>query len=260
MRKLLGVSTSLLSLLVPLLIAGSGTTAHAAAHETVVSDNPVDWTPHVLDGKVRGIATVGDTTVAVGDFTQVREQGSSNVITRELIFAFDSAGHISSTFVPEVTGNEIYDVIPTGDGQSVYIAGAFTKVNGQGRTARVARLDVTTGEVVRTFRAPSFNNRATALELVGDKLYVSGAFTQVGGAPRTLLTALDATTGADTGSMNLAFSGTWNGGKLRVDEMTVGANNTRLVAIGNFRTVAGQTRSQIAMIDISGANAVLDCW
>lgn len=260
MHKLLGVGTSLLSLMVPLLLVGAGAPAQAAAHDRIVSADPVDWTPHVLDGKVRGVATVGDTHVAVGDFTQVREQGSSTVLTRNRIFAFDSTGKISSTFVPAIQGKEIYDVIPAGDGQSVYIAGAFSKVNDRANTARVARLDVTTGDIVRTFRAPSFNNRATALDLVGDKLYVSGAFTQVGGVSRTLLTALDATTGADTGSLNLTFSGTWNGGKMRVDEMTVGANNTRLVVIGNFRTVAGQTRSQIAMIDISGANAVLDSW
>lgn len=232
----------------------------AAEHDRVTSANPVDWTPHVLDGKVRGIAEVGSTTVAVGDFTQVREQGSSSVVTRNRIFAFDSAGKISTTFVPVITGAEILDVIPAGDGQSVYIAGAFRKVNGRGRTSRVARVDVNTGEVVRTFRAPAFNNRATALDLLGDKLYVSGAFTRVGGVSRTLVTALDATTGADTGSLNLAFSGTWNGGKLRVDEMTVGADGTRLVVIGNFRTVAGQSRPQIAMIDVSGANAVLDSW
>jgi hypothetical protein len=257
LRPALGTAIVLAALSIPLATAGA---SQAVEHDRVVSANPVDWTPQVLDGKVRGVATVGSTTVAVGDFTQVREQGSSATVARNLIFAFDSAGRISSSFVPAVTGTEIFDVIPSGDGHSVYIAGSFTKVNGRASTSRVARVDVNTGAVVSTFRAPTFNNRATALDLVGNKLYVSGAFTRVGGVPRTLLTALDATTGADTGTLNLAFSGTWNGGTLRVDEMTVGANGRSLVVIGNFRSIAGQSRPQIAMINLSGTNAVLDSW
>lgn len=257
LRPALGVAVAIGVLTIPVVTAGA---SQAFEQDRVVSADPVDWTPHVLDGKVRGTATVGSTTVAVGDFTEVREEGSSETLIRNRIFAFDSTGQISSTFVPAVTGKEIYDVIPSGDGESVYIAGQFTKVNGRARTSRVARVDVTTGQVVDAFRAPAFNNRATSLELVGDKLYVSGAFTRVGGVPRTLLTALDATTGADTGSVNLAFSGTWNGGTMRVDEMAVGNSARSLVVIGNFRYVAGQYRPQIAMVDLSGGAAALDSW
>jgi hypothetical protein len=236
------------------------TTSTAAQHDRVVSANPVDWTPHVLDGRVRGIATVGSTTVVVGDFSRVREQGSTATVSRSDIFAFDDQGRISSTFVPTITGSEVFDVIPSGDGRTVYIAGSFSQVNGAARTARVARLDVQTGQVVSTFRAPAFNNKATSLDLVNGRLYVGGWFTRVGGVDRTLLTALDAQTGADTGSLNLTCAGTWNRGTLGVEEMTVRPDGSRLVVIGNFRTVQGQSRPQIAMVDLTGPTATLDSW
>lgn len=259
MRKILVAGAAALATLAPHAVSGLSASA-AVQHGSVVSADPVDWTPHVLDGKVRGIATVGSTTVAVGDFTQVREQGSQTTLTRSRIFAFDAQGKISSTFTPAVTGSEIFDVIPTGDGTSVYIAGSFKSINGAARTARVARIDVTTGAVISSFKAPSFNNKATALELIGNKLYVSGWFTRVGGTPRTLVTALDATTGADLNTVNLTFRDTFNGGRLGVDEMTIQPDGSDMVVIGNFRTVNGQSRPQVAMIDLTGATATLDSW
>lgn len=243
--------------LLPLLSASGSA---AVDHETVVSSDPVDWTPHVLDGRVRGTATVGSTTVVVGDFSQVREHDAVGSVSRSDIFAFDDQGRISRTFVPDVVGSQIHDVIPSGDGQSVYIAGSFRSVEGRPRTARVARLNVVTGEVVRSFKAPSFNRQATALDLVDGVLYVAGWFTRVGGQPRTLLTALDSGTGADLNTLDLTFRRTWNGGVLGAAEMTVRPNGSRLVVIGNFRRVEGQYRPQIAMVDLRGSTAKLDNW
>ena len=42
--------------------------------------------------------------------------------------------------------------------------------------------------------------------------------------------------------------------------MEVAPNGTRLVAIGNFTSVAGQQRLQIAMLDLTGATATLSSW
>jgi hypothetical protein len=235
--------------------------AQAAFPQTaVVSDNPVDWTPHVQSGRVRSLVTVDGITVAVGNFTQVSEAGSSTVLARKDIFAFDSSGHISDTFVPDVTGSELYDVIPAGDGQSVFVAGSFSRVDGLGGTNRLVKLNVHTGAVDRSFRPPSFNNRTTMLQIANGRLYVSGQFTKVGGQPHTSLTALDPQTGAETNHLNLAFGGTWNGGVMGVVEFTMTPDGSRLVAIGNFRTVEGQSRPQIAMIDTSGPVATLDSW
>lgn len=226
----------------------------------LVADDPVDWTPDVLDGRVRGIATVGATTVVVGDFSKVREKGSADPVSRSDIFAFDDQGRISTTFVPRIDGSEVFDVIPSGDGTSVYIAGSFRAVDGKPRTTRVTRLDVRTGEVVKPFSAPPFNNKATALDLVDGVLYVAGWFTRVDGQRRRLLTALDSQTGADLDTVDLRFRRTWNGGVLGVAEMAVRPNGSSLVVIGNFRRVEGQYRPQVAMIDLRGRQAKLDTW
>lgn len=245
---------------IPVMLLGLVPAEAAFEHSVVVSADPVDWTPHVENGRVRSLATVDGITVAVGNFTTVREQGAPSTIARSRIFAFDSTGKVSSTFVPVVTGSEMRDVIDAGDGTSVYVAGSFSRVNGQPRTARVVRLDVHTGQVVSSFKAPSFNKPTQSLHLANGRLYVTGDFTRVGGQARTSLVALDPQTGADTGHANLTFAGTWNGGVVGIEDFTMSPDGSRLVAIGNFRTVNGQSRPQIAMVNTSGATATLDPW
>ncbi len=245
-------------LVLPLVYTGAATAAYQ--QEAVVSANPVDWTPQVDSGRVRSMATVDGITVAVGNFSSVHETGSTTSVARSDIFAFDSQGHISTTFVPRFTGSELYDVIASGDGRSVYVAGSFSKVDGLSRTARVVRLDVHTGAVVRSFASPGFNNKTTAMYLRNGLLYVSGYFTTVGGVPRTTLVALDPATGKDTGTVDLRFTGTWNGGVTGAEDFTMTPDGSQLVVIGNFRYVDGQYRPQIAMVDIGSPTATLSSW
>lgn len=230
------------------------------AQTQIVTSNPDDWTPNVLDGKVRSMITVDGITVAVGDFTQVEETGSTTVLNRYHIFAFDSTGHILDYFHPVVNGDSIWDVISADDGDHVIVGGQFTNVDGLSRTARVFKISVHTGQVDTTFKSPSINNRVTTLQKFGNTLYIGGYFTQVGGVARTYLAALDATTGADTGLVNLTFSGLWNGGQGRIENMTMRPDGSALVVVGNFTTVNGQSRPQIAMVDVGNGPATLDTW
>lgn len=257
------------ALVIPAMMAGLLPANAAYEHDVVVSANPADWTPDVEntgfgDGvnaaKVRATATVGDITVAVGDFTTVREKGSSSTVARSDIFAFDSQGRVLESFAPDFNGSSLFDVIPAGDGKSVFVAGAYSQVDGQPRTARLVKLDATTGQVDTSFKSPGFSNRTVALHLANGRLYVAGAFERVGGGPRTALVALDPETGDDTGHVDLTFSDTWNGGTLGITAFTMTPDGSRLVAVGNFRNVDGQSRPQIAMIDTSGPQAVLDSW
>jgi hypothetical protein len=56
-------------------------------HSVVVSPDPVEWTPQILDGQVNAVLEVGDKVVVGG--TQVRRIGFSQVFTRNYLFAFD---------------------------------------------------------------------------------------------------------------------------------------------------------------------------
>ena len=58
------------------------------AHSSVVSANPVDWTPHVLDGTVWSMALVGDTVVVGGAFTKVADSSRRQTLERKNIFAY----------------------------------------------------------------------------------------------------------------------------------------------------------------------------
>ena len=72
----------------------------------VVSENPVNTTPNVLDGTVYAIAEVGDRVVVAGSFTKVRRAGSS--ITRNVvnIFAYNpNNGKLDLGFRPELDGD-----------------------------------------------------------------------------------------------------------------------------------------------------------
>ena len=237
---------------------------------SLVAEDPVNWTPRVQNGKVNASATVGDMTVAVGDFTRVREARTRRLRMRTDIFAFDSTGRVSTTFVPKVNGSEIFDVVPAGDGRTVYIGGLFTQVNGVKRS-RVARINVDTGKVVSRFRGPTFNRKVNSLHLANGRLYVGGWFRRVGGHRHTALAALNPVTGADTRHLDLTFTEVWNNRRDRrtgkiiksvvgIEEFTMTPDGTKLVAIGNFRKVEGRARAQIVMIDTSGARAKLDSW
>ena len=92
--------TALLAVAASTLLAA--VPAHASVHvntpqPAIVSPDPVDWTPNVLDGRVRAIAQVGSRMVLGGTFTQVQNAGQSSTLTRNYLFAFDaSTGTVDS--------------------------------------------------------------------------------------------------------------------------------------------------------------------
>lgn len=67
-------ATSLAALAVS---AATGTATADIAQPSVVSANPVNNTPHVLDGTVRAIAVVGNLVVVGGNFEEVREAAAA---------------------------------------------------------------------------------------------------------------------------------------------------------------------------------------
>ena len=59
----------------------------------------------------------------------------------------------------------------------------------------------------------------------------------------------------------MAFEGTYNGGGTSITRMDLDASGTKLVAVGNFVTVGGQPREQIAVVDTPvGAAATVSSW
>ncbi len=233
----------------------------APAQSLLVSADPANFTPNVMNGQVKAIAQVGNTIVLGGKFTSVANATSNGGATysRTNLVAFDATtGVISTTFAP-VAGGLVEALAPASDGTSVYVAGAFTKINGT-KANRVAELNVATGARVAGFTAPTINGAVRDMKLMGSRMYISGAFSTVGGQARGYMASLNPATGALTTALNLPFSGVNNGGTTSVDKFDVSPDGSRIVAIGNFAAVDGQPRGQIAMLDTSGAAASVTSW
>ena len=111
---------------------------------------------------------------------------------------------------------------------------------------------MSTGVVDPTFVAPTVSGTIRDLELVGNHLFVAGKFTHIGGVAQKALGTLF----ADTGKRDLLRRGDRGSaqhsrrGDHRCLQISVDPQNTELMAVGNFTTVDGQYRSQIARFDI----------
>jgi hypothetical protein len=254
-RRLLAGFAALATLLGLLAAPAAGVNL---AHSVVVSADPANTTPNVLDGQVNAIAQVGGKMIVGGTFTQVRRGGGA-ILTRNRIFAFDPAtGNIDTAFVPSLNG-DVNALEPASDGQSVFVGGAFTSVNGAAIT-RLTKLSVTDGQRVTAFSANA-TGQVRDLVLRGGRLFVGGDFGSIKGASRSRLAAVDETSGNVDPNLNLPFSGTHNGGSTNVYKFDVNPAGTRLIAIGNFTAVGGVARRQAALLNVAaGAAATVANW
>lgn len=231
-----------------------------AAHTVVASADPVNYTPHVLDGEVHAVAEVGDTTLVGGTFGQVQDALGGPVLARSNLFAFrTSTGEILSTFAPTLP-SMVYEIVPSGDGTTAYVGGQFANINGAARTNRLARIDVTTGVTDPAFVSPGFDGIVKDLSLRNGLLYVAGTFATAGSQARSVLAAVDPATGALNAAPNLSFTEPRNGGALQIIKFDITPNGQQLYAIGNFAKVNGLDRYQAVKIDLTAATATVSGW
>ncbi|WP_150238273.1 delta-60 repeat domain-containing protein [Nocardiopsis quinghaiensis] len=235
--------------------APAGPAAPPADHSRVVGEQPVHWTPHVLDGTVKDILRIGDTVVAAGDFSKVAEAGGGRTRSVHNLFAFEhGTGRIVRGFSPSVDGTVVS--LAPGPGGTVVIGGEFGSVNGRASQG-LARLSLRDGRSAPWFRASLDGGTAHRIASDGEHLYVGGGFSGVNGVERTALARLD----ARTGSVDEGFAprvSDQRRGSLRVHELALSPDGRRLVVNGTFTKVDGEDRYQIAMIDT--ADGSLTPW
>lgn len=221
---------------------------------SLVGQVPVSGTPNVLDGRVLSIIAVGNTMVLGGTFTQVQNSGDATVLSRTGLLAFDkTTKKVSTTFVPQPNG-PVNVVVPSADGLSVYVGGSFTTIGGVARK-NLARIRLSDGAVMTTFNAGDVAGEVRDLRLSNNRLWVAGAFTAIAGRTQRALATLYPSSGAYHPHMNLPVAGVHNGGVTTVTKIDVNAAGTRLIAIGNFRTLNAVTNQQLFMLDLSGTSA-----
>lgn len=258
------VATGLLVVVTGTVVPTPAVAVNADHGEQVVSDDPVNVTPHVMNGSVDAVTQVGNKVIAAGTFTSVSPANSftntSDDLVRNRIFAFDAnTGAIDTSFNPNLGGAA--KSLDT-DGTYIYVGGSFGSVGGNSAIKRVVKLTVD-GAVVGGFNAVP-NSGVNEVVVRGSRLYVGGGFSSIrsGGTTtsRSRLAVLDAATGAVSPSLDLPFAGVYNGGNTLIKRFDVSPDGSRLVAVGNFTTVGGLPRVQIAMLDTSGPSATVAPW
>jgi hypothetical protein len=246
--------TTLVAIGLGLVVATVPMVAGAApALGAVVSANPANFTPNVASGAVYKFVQVGGTMYAGGSFSSVSTApgvSPGGTFTRNNIVAFDPTSGVIRSFAPNVAG-EVWAL--ASNGTSLYVGGTFATVNGVARRS-VAKLDPVTGAVDTAFNANLTSGRVTDAAVVGGRLLVAGTFPGK-------LRALNLASGANTGYVNVGISGTVadNAGPTQVYRFAVNPAGTRLVGVGNFTTVGGQTRWRAFMLDL-GATATVTTW
>jgi hypothetical protein len=251
------------------LVAGFGVAAQAASsvvHTTMPTIVPSTATPDVTDGEVETIVKIGNKVIIGGTFTSAAEHGSDVTVPRANIMAFDATtGVIDNSFVPSVNG-EVTALLPGIAPDTVYIAGYFNTVNGVTRQ-KVALLNTIDGSLVTGFKVAGTSAAVNDLALVGNRLYLGGIFTEVGNVAHVGLATVDATTGKLDPYMNIQLQGhhNWNGTGAKaatgVERFDTSPDGTKLVVVGNFKTVDGTDHDQAVMIDISTPdNATIANW
>jgi hypothetical protein len=165
----------------------------------VVNTNPANFTPNVASGAVYKFVQLGGVMYAGGTFSSVSTAAGvspGGTFTRTNIVSFDPTSGVIASFAPSING-AVWALAT--DGTWLYVGGTFTSVNGVARRG-VAKLNPATGAVVTAFNANFGSGRVTDAAVVGGRLLVAGTFPGK-------LRALDLTTGANTGYINVGISG-----------------------------------------------------
>ncbi len=226
----------------------------------VVSEVPAAYTPHIAtDGTgPRPLAlAVGQsedgTTMYVGGRFQLAENADrSTTYPRDNIMAFDAQAGSITPFAPDLNA-PVFAILGVGD--SVYVGGEFSTVDGEARPALV-KLDASTGVMDPTFNPTEISGgRVSEIRLVNGRLLVAGTF-------KDKLLALDPATGADTHYVNVPVTGRLplTTSQTEVYRFAVNPQGTRLVAVGNFTTVNGENRQRAFMLKLGASAAALSSW
>lgn len=223
-------------------------------HPSVVLRNPADDTPQLVATsgvnrpRTDAFTQLGATVYAGGWFERVSQGGQT--YGRTNLVAFDAASGAVRPFSLNIDGR-IWALAAAGD--SIYIGGKFQTVNGV-RRPNLVKVDATTGAVDTAFQGRT-GGRVNALIVSNGRLFVGGAF-----APK--LKAVNLASGNDTGYVDLPITNpipnAW--GNVAVYAMAIDPAGGRLVATGNFRTVAGQSRTRLFVADLGPSSASLSPW
>ena len=235
----------------------------------VVSANPANVTPHVMNGSVNAITQIGNKVIAAGTFTSVSPAATytntADDLVRNGIFAFDATtGAIDTAFNPNLAGSA--NSLDT-DGTYVYVGGSFSSVGGNGAIRRVVKLDGRRccGDSLpgRPERQGQRDRGPRATRVHRRELHQRRHVRRHRKPQRSGCARQHHRCGARRSQRAVhrrLQPGQQRWSERCIKRFDVSADGSRLAAVGNFATVGGQPRVQIAMLDTSGATATVAPW
>lgn len=228
-------------------VAGTMTTVNAVARSNLAAidlrtGHATAWQPVANDG-VYALAVSGDRIYAGGRFTAI------DGVAREHLAAIGTAGAVDPVWSADVTGPtanygvEISALLV--DGERLFVGGSYGTIDGARRNG-LAAIGTGGAGVVDPEWNPLVDGLAVlALLRNGDRLYVGGTFTAIGGQPRSNLAAL-----SPSGAATAVAS--WQpdpNGSVRA----LAYGGERLYVGGDFTTLAGQPCGQLAALTPAGS-------
>ena len=276
-------ATGMLSQSLPVTHANSSQFGASTSPTAVVKATPRNMPTIGLNGliderlnyTVNSLADACGQMFAGGHFVSAHSADGKTSYARNDVFEFnESTGVVNTSFKPQPGGSNpiVFSVLPTSDCHYVYIAGSFTSLDGNSNARYLVKYDLVTNTLVSGFNARA-NGAVKTVVLWNGKLIVGGDFTTIGGCNETALAALDPNTGTNTGyfsklvvaGQNPSITPAPTGVRtIAISPTATYEANTKatvqhMVMAGNWTSVAGYSRGQVAMISL-GATATLTSW
>lgn len=225
-------------------VASADTLPSAGVPQTVTTDA---LPTAQINGVVWSQVVAGSTVFAGGEFSSARPAGVAlggpGQVARGNLMSYDITTGALLAFSPMFNG-VVKDLALSPDGQTLYVAGSFTTVDGADRY-RLAAFNVGTGALLPW--QPTVNSTISGIAVTEDLVYLGGQFTSVDGQLRDGIAAVSRAASAAVNS----FSPTITGGDPQT--IAVSPDRTRVVVGGNFTAVNGSSNPGygLAMIDAS---------
>lgn len=218
-------------------------------HPKVVSANPANFTPNVNEGAVYKLHQAGKTMFAGGNFKTVTHAGKT--VNRSNFLAFNAETGVVSNFAPAFDA-PVWGIVSSG--ADLYVAGEFKNVDGVAMKG-VAKFNIATGTLDRTFKSPIVWGKASELAIARNKLIVAGTF------PEKILAA-DLVTGKNTGYINFKVTGsvTKDPNDIKIYRFAINPAGNRLVAIGNFTQFNNKIRHRAVMLNLGNTASSVSDW
>ena len=249
-RRFLGVQfvlgyrsrrSAVLAFLVALMLVAC---AQPAAYASAVSTVPQrTWG---TDGRVFSLAKAGQSVFVTGNFSHLVNPATGATLVAGNVAALDATtGQPVSTFSVGTNG-AILAAAVSPDGNTLYLAGTFSKINGKPRS-RLAAVTTTTGALLPW--APAASASVHAILPLATKVIIGGDFTQLDGTAVKRIGAVDTAKGALVPGWSATAS-------CRVQALAVSQDGTQIYAGGYAQYWDGIDRPGLARL--SAATGALD--